>query len=604
MVAKAPYNFVSLNDHVVRAQDIPDFNKYHENMNSGYIELSIKTLTPLYIGDKKEDSEFFNIGGNPKIPGSSIRGMIRTLVEIVSYGKFKFFDDKRLYYRAIGDGSSLGRSYRHHFQDGKHSDQNVGLSLKVHSGIMKKNGNKYVIYPSRKINGIQYYRIGNFEIDVNPRHFQVDNITVNLFDFQEIYFKTVNESIHSHRNGRIFLKYALVKEISDTPLEGYKKGYLRSSGYIKDKYMQWIINEPEDRSIDVKETVIKEYEQDSGRIQYANILNEIENCSDGVPVFYLLNRNEDVLAFGHTGFFRLPYSKTIGEHVPDKLKSDDIIDFAEAIFGLEGKWLSRVFFEDAKLLDDPTITNIYLSVTSPKILSAPKPTTFQHYLEQPAEANRSRKNLKHWNDDVKIRGYKLYWHRDAPDNPNSRDGIYCWNEGRIIRDSQHSIIEPIKRNVKFKSRIRFENLTDEELGCLLFTLDLPKNCCHKLGMGKPLGLGSIEIKAKLFVINRKKRYESLFNININNDYWNEAKEKKDIDHFKKKFEKYILRKISRDQENYESNLWNDMRLKHLKTMLNWKNTEKANWLKRTHYLDLVDFKERKILPSPEKVDRS
>lgn len=70
--------------------------------------------------------------------------------------------------------------------------------------------------------------------------------------------------------------------------------------------------------------------------------------------------------------------------------------------------------------------------------------------------------------------------------------------------AQYTIIKPIKRNIKFKSRIRFENLTKEELGALLFVLDLPENHYHKIGMGKPLGLGSIEIKPSLFIVDRKR----------------------------------------------------------------------------------------------------
>ena len=47
-----------------------------------------------------------------------------------------------------------------------------------------------------------------------------------------------------------------------------------------------------------------------------------------------------------------------------------------------------------------------------KILSNPKPTTFQHYLEQKSNAPNQ---LNHWNcKEAKIRGYKLYWHRETP----------------------------------------------------------------------------------------------------------------------------------------------------------------------------------------------
>jgi len=117
--AKAPYNFVPLHKKVVEAQNIPEFDKYHKDRYSGYIELSITTKTPIYIRRDKEEHDFFSIkNGSPIIPGSSLRGMVRTLVEIVSFGKFSFVDSKRrLYYRAVGDTSSLGDRYRAYLTD-------------------------------------------------------------------------------------------------------------------------------------------------------------------------------------------------------------------------------------------------------------------------------------------------------------------------------------------------------------------------------------------------------------------------------------------------------------------------------------------------------
>lgn len=128
--AVAPYNFIPFNETVVPAEEIPHFNKYHSDRLTGYIDLEIETKTPLYIRDTLTEEEmrikaereknketfslpdFFSPGEMLRIPGSSLRGMTRTMVEIVSYGKFGFFDDRRLYYRAVGDMSKLGKDYR------------------------------------------------------------------------------------------------------------------------------------------------------------------------------------------------------------------------------------------------------------------------------------------------------------------------------------------------------------------------------------------------------------------------------------------------------------------------------------------------------------
>jgi hypothetical protein len=88
--AHAPYNFIPLNEIVVEAEPMPDFNTYqHEGTrrHTGWMDLELETKTPLYIRDtlneeemdtKKEaekeqkpfeNSDFFSPNGEPQIPG-------------------------------------------------------------------------------------------------------------------------------------------------------------------------------------------------------------------------------------------------------------------------------------------------------------------------------------------------------------------------------------------------------------------------------------------------------------------------------------------------------------------------------------------------------
>jgi hypothetical protein len=154
--SKAPYNFIPLNEKVVPAEEIPEFDRYYtENRFTGYIDIEIKALTPLYIRDTLTEEEykqklekekrdetyinpdFFSPGGLPRIPGSSLRGMIRTLVEIMSFGKFMFFDDARLYYRGLADKcKNLRDEYRNKIR---------GKS----AGILYKVRFEYFIKPSK-----------------------------------------------------------------------------------------------------------------------------------------------------------------------------------------------------------------------------------------------------------------------------------------------------------------------------------------------------------------------------------------------------------------------------------------------------------------------
>jgi hypothetical protein len=64
----------------------------------------------------------------------------------------------------------------------------------------------------------------------------------------------------------------------------------------------------------------------------------------------------------------------------------------------------------------------------------------------------------------------------------------------------------VKAGITFSGRVRFNNLTNLELGALLEALQLPSGCSHRLGMGRPLGLGSVRITSRLRLVDRAARY--------------------------------------------------------------------------------------------------
>jgi len=564
-IARAPYNFIPLNEKVVEVQKVPDFDKYHCDKYTGYIELEIKTMTPLYIRNTNEkgqlDSDFFNVEGKYKIPGSSLRGMIRTLVEIVSFGKFHYFDDDRFYYRGLADISNLRKYYQEK------------INKKVCAGYLNYDNKKRLFYivPAEYINNEQFEK-----------------------------FQDIQKEFHYEEQ-----------------LEGSWKIW---TGKIRYKRNNWIIYPPDPNAqkIELSKEDVSYYLNDKNRTIPIDIIESAKKgfliidgkkkpirFKEGVPIFYVKykdSKDNERIAFGHTRFFRLPYEKTIGAHIPHNLKNEEVTDFADAIFGKEGNWASRVFFEDADLIDNPD--QAFLPKTSPKILASPKPTTFQHYLEQPDDATKN--NLRHWDSDAKIRGYKMYWHRNTPNNSKQ---VYSWNEGKIIEnDTQHTVIRPVNKGVTFKGRIRFENLTKEELGALLFVLNLPENCHHKLGMGKPLGLGSIKISTQLFISKRTERYSRLFDNNNDNFFLSDEPQKPE--EFICAFEKYILNNISNSDKVNAEKLWETPRLKDLKNLLNWDNTKQTNWNEKTRYMEIEhnidnadggnnkinEFKDRPVLP--------
>jgi hypothetical protein len=151
----------------------------------------------------------------------------------------------------------------------------------------------------------------------------------------------------------------------------------------------------------------------------------------------------------------------------------------------------------------------------PQILGSPKVTAYQQYLTQDGQQGERQHTTYIGGDTTTIRGHKLYWHRwedrlameQVKQEPAAaHHDLITDLKSDEPRDSQHTLAQPVRSGVTFTGRVRFENLTDIELGALLAALNLPEGCAHKIGMAKPLGLGSIRITATLNRIDRAARY--------------------------------------------------------------------------------------------------
>ena len=577
-LAIAPYNFVPLNDMPIVAEfaskdKLPPFDRYFDiyldgnkevKLYTGYINYDLITMTPFYIRntidepnkyEKNNNPGFFSPAGRYKIPGSSVRGMTRNMVETVSWGKFENFEDRNLYYRMLADNC---KSVRKEYQKNMSSfdKRSRSVNFKFNAGYLTKDGFVYKIIPAK----------------VSP-------------------------------NGKQFKQDKKADEVREFVFEKNNNGsYLVVSGHMQGKKRDWLINPPDEsaKPINIPDEDEKAYENDcrytdpEGK-KDGDLFRQLSQCQeDLVPCFYVRWKDSDGnerVSFGHTGYFRLAYKKSIGDHVPAKLGSSEMLDLPGAVFGEKSSFSTRVFFEDAEIVSGQD--DVLMKENSPKILSSPKPTTFQHYLKQ---NSNNKETLLHWNSETNIRGYKYYWHRD------NHDWSVSDSERDSINEKLLTVIIPVKPGVEFKGRIRFENLSEVELGALLFVLELPTNHYHKLGMGKPLGLGSVSIKPKLFVSDRKQRYTSLFNDNRSG--WQLAETACETDRFKLAFEGYILSGLAEYEKGELVSLWETERLSQLKVMLDWDNTKIPDWVEKTRYMEIEhpekgkEFKDRRVLADP------
>lgn len=646
-IARAPYNFVPLPEKVVTfdPQALPDQDRYYPKRHTGYVDCVITTESLVYVRapltieeferqesglDKnapwreqvrnKPDFFYTDPAKTPRIPGSSLRGMLRTLVEIVSYSKVQWVSEEPLVYRAVGDTTTHGKRYRDRImsEDGQRPNQ-AGkpawhYTPLVKAGYIEVARGEFYIRPAQEISGTTFARIRSDSI---PKGLKPIDGCKNA---SEIWFQAGPYDYQDVRGGFLRIKYTKVIRASAQPAAGLIRGALVRSGSMASKRSEAVIYPKDEKAarIHIPDELIAAYKDQVSQEQ-EHLLGKDGVLRNGQPIFYLM-KNGKLIFFGHTMMMRLPYPYKPIDFVPQELRRESDLDLAEAIFGYtkstgEGKaraYASRVFVGDAWL--EPGQADIWLSEKPivPKILGGPKPTTFQHYLTQqtpdPQEVGRDRsgnpKLARERSDytDPKtaaIRGYKLYWHKGSVTTADIQEALERLRDehGQEKRDdTQHTQMQPVRAGVRFRWRIHFENLSNEELGALLWALTLPgqpdKQYRHSIGMGKPLGMGAIKIDASLTLENRRQRYTTLFD----NERWNTGFIKADerIPEFVSAFDSLIRGQIGATRQ---ASLAQVERIQMLLRMLEWPGPDRN----LTRYLTIEptnEYKKRPVLPDP------
>jgi CRISPR-associated protein (TIGR03986 family) len=650
-IAKAPYNFVELPAKVVLAEPLPTQDQYHFGRNTGKIKCTLTTESPLYIrcglspsdfekfGEKStnlEDLEkltleergrrtnFFNNPKNldPILPGSSLRGMLRSLVEIVSFSKIdRVSDNQRLFFRAVAtdpDKDSLAAEYKHFVKPAI-----------IKAGYLKKENGNWYICPAKTIKGNTFVWVRESSLNL-PDLIKFDNCSYYP-QYIAVSYSTVSVNT-SDRAQRTF-----ANDVSSPETYPINKGTLVTSGNMK------LAAGTSPRR---NHCLVFEIDSDAKKLRidhvaiqhYCNALTDFQKetpfrkdlgiLEENCPVFYSSPKQEDNIVgfFGQSPNFRIPYSSkgnghasTVLDFLPEALRDSSVIDIADAIFGYVGKgkvkeesYARRIFISDAKTDDQ----DVWLQPIKPKILGGPKVTTFQHYLVQHDNTNAHKKNLKHYASEpgreTVIRGHKLYWHKKNV----SLDQIREKDLDKLRKaKKQLTEITPIKSGITFEFDIHFENLSTVELGALLWILSLSSDkaqslgigkageqYCFSLGIGKPLGMGAVKIDYELCLSNRQQRYCQLFD----NTFWNTAERSETtqgIETYVKGFELFMLDSKTGihemdHPEGYRAERLKELpRIEMLLAMLRCDQTPDAE---TTRYMTIEakEYVNRPVLPTP------
>ena len=626
--AHAPYNFISLPHIIVPAEPPIGFDRYEGN--SGVIDVQITTETDLFI--RGIGSDFYKLNDHYAIPGSSMRGMIRNLVEIMSYSQMDLIDkDKHLYYRDI-----RRPKYRKHVvhEDGRIKSQ-PGYLLKTKSGYDLIDAQTFKLSDDRVESILRINR----DSDSNP----TESRTFNGFRFAQ---ERASRKIYFEQSYRVQSNYDIITNFSfnKDELNSCLTGMLVVSGHFPNKKLQWVIGQPDKKKATrkVPEKIIRQLLEDTSNKFRKGFLKDAQVMKQGVPCFYI-SKGDDIKAISHTPIMRIPYTKTIGDKLPDshlEKQRNGSIDITQSIFGrLDNSRAGKVFFDDLLLEDRMKDNEKKILLT--KILNSPKPTSYTHYLVQ-GEGSKS----KDYDDETTLRGYKYYWPKaeykywlDCVEYSKKEFDKFLKETGRTDKDFEKlnrdsskvkmpanktnlkkleelffndggwskplsSSLKPVPSGKTFIGKIRYDNLTNAELGCLLYALDLPGDLRHKLGMGKPLGLGTIKVDINVTKIDRIKRYQSL---DDNGTHLGESSMTTgDISMYKEAFEEYL---IEHKAANKDNRLWpnNDnggnKRYAELYRMLYWnpKAMSSNDWHKSVDYMTLAQFKAKRKLPSTQSV---
>ena len=500
----APYNFVPFSNKILLpAADAETLleeaghDKIRPERMTGEIHVTLEAETPVFVSNGTREADktlrFFRDGqGRFCIPGSSVRGLLRQNMKILSFGLIRPGEDvenQQLYFREMASSghsaraelkeyyaNTLGvRAYR-----APGSGKSYSVPENIDCGYLENRGGKFWITPTVT----KAYR-------VSRKH---EGVQV----FGERFAQTVPVAYRALDDERVAEILPLAEKRS-----GMREGDLLYTGH-------WVGKEPnhlylfprelrEEDAFLVKDEDILAYREDfenrenslkgnTWRIPYDVDFWNLPKNGERKPVFYL--RHEGHLFFGMSLFPRIGFRHSVADGLPPKQREaaeSSALDYADILLGFarkENAYASRVSVGDFPALGTPS--------ECPKVsmtLGAPKPAYYPGYLKDGKNYNDARpgKRSGESEPDFLLRGHKQYWLKPVETPP------------AVKNENMSNPFRPLAAGTKFRGVIRYENLTREELGLLVWSLRLKRDSAQtdeyrqSIGMGKPYGYGRIKV---------------------------------------------------------------------------------------------------------------
>ena len=549
--------------------------RYVPELWSGRIAVKLTTHSPLlildagkselYENDQKRDHKLFPVrlsaDGQPYLPPTSIKGMLRSAFEAITNSRFTVFEkhQDRLAYRMPAKiGPIPARVENHNGQEVLRLMQAdvIGFAAKLpryeerSRQKDKGEGNAALPYPNGnppqhgeavwvQINGSRVCRIERRTDADSPAGDWlagwacVTGPNINKKRYERVFLEGPNDRFIPIGDKHRDLWRELIKNYQEAHERDLKQRENRGEkprDYLGDQPGKtgWSrhIYEKSERELHV------DTERFSGTLCYAELV---------------ANSTSEIAALIPVTISRRLYSASPEDLMPESLKpaqSLEQLSPVDRVFGWvnqngSGAYRGNVRIGPVRCISPNPVKSFEEEGLPPlplAILGQPKPQQARFYAAQSkqgeAQQNGSFKEQAGYLLNKGLRGRKVYpHHAGLPDgywdNPHedrtqrSENGFFQEyrrphepvieyggaklnrertgfelkaGDGAEQRDDQNRSIKSwVKPQITFEFEIDVTNLSNVELGALLWLMTLPEGYFHRLGGGKPLGFGSVRL---------------------------------------------------------------------------------------------------------------
>lgn len=498
-----------------------------EKLYDGYLDCSLETKSSTYVpntskkfeylGEKTEHYfyDFFsyedlstcgsdkipeNPPKHPRLPGSEIRGMIRNVYEQLTNSCLSVIDEENLPYKRT-------------------PTPKLPALWDMETNVLYM-GEQYKAQ----------YRVTKKDLRLKPNAEPKFGGIADIKEATELWF-----SSNSSKNGNCY-----ISSYSKEEKAGLKKGYFHIGEKLsfENKKNAFIIAKTDKKiktltEVDMArfEAVLDRYNlgltgNHYGYKEYRSVYEDMRKQKKGLlPIFY--SKVGENIYLSPAMITKEVFESTISSLLRDNHNrhepcSGDDACFCPAcrLFGMVGKGkdknavASRLRFTDTEAFENPKFDEPRV----PEVLGTPRYSSTEFYLKMPAK----ELGAELWNYDyyvkyrgtgmkavteaapyeAKLSGRKVYWKgidklEDAP--LTSIVEKRCREDRKYIKDKQlkmRQAIRALKAGNKTSFRIYFENIMGDELGNLLFCINLQEEALNRIGKGKPYGMGAVKTEVK------------------------------------------------------------------------------------------------------------